>query len=281
MATKTTTSRKGIARGKATANDKAAANEKVAANDSPLMVASVQKAFRVLKAFDPAEPRLTLTRIAAKLQVDKSTAQRFVHTLEALGYLQKDPATKTLCLTVKVLDLANIYLTTNPFITTAVPYLMQLNHDTGETVNLAVLDGSDVVFVSRLMGNHLLSTGISMGTRLPAYCSAAGIAILSALDDAEVRRILQATDLKAHTPQTVHEPAKIRERLRATRAKGYSVGVAEYFMNDISIGAPLVDRRGQPAGAVSLAVSLGRMTPEAAEAAYGQRVLAAARSVVI
>jgi DNA-binding IclR family transcriptional regulator len=257
----------------------AAAAETV--SDSPLMVNSVYKAFRVLKAFDHAEPRLTLTQIATKLQVDKSTAQRFVHTLEALGYLLKDPVTKTLSLSVRVLDLANIYLTTSPFITTAIPYLMHLNQETGETVNLTVLDGADVVFVSRLVGNHLLSTGVSLGTRLPAYCSAAGIAILSALDEAAVRRILQASELKAYTPHTICEPARIRERLRSTRAKGYTVGVSEYFLNDISIGAPILDRRGQPAGAVSLAVSLDRMTPKEAEAAFGQRVLAAARSVVI
>jgi DNA-binding IclR family transcriptional regulator len=234
-----------------------------------------------LKAFDSAQPRLTLTQIAAKLEIDKSTAQRFVHTLEAMGYLDKDSVTKTLALSVKVLDLAHIYLTTSPFIRTAMPYLMHLNQETGETVNLTVLDGTDVVFVSRLVGNHLLSTGVGLGTRLPAYCSAAGVAILSTLSDAEVKAILQASELRPHTPQTIYETPKIKERLKLTRAKGYAMGVSEYFLNDISVGAPIVDRSGRPVGAVSLAISRDRLSPKAAESAFAQQVLAAARSVVI
>jgi DNA-binding IclR family transcriptional regulator len=245
------------------------------------MVNSVQKAFRVLKAFDKAQPRLTLTQIAAKLDVDKSTAQRFVHTLEAMGYLDKDSVTKTLGLSVKVLDLAHIYLTTSPLITTAIPYLMHLNQETGETVNLTVLDGPDVVFVSRLVGNHLLSTGVGVGTRLPAYCSAAGVAMLSVLEADELKKILDASELRLYTPQTIHEPPRIRERLKQTRSKGYAIGISEYFLNDISIGAPIIDRGGRPIGAISLAISKDRLSPKEAENAFASRVLAAAQSVRI
>jgi len=249
--------------------------------DSPLMVNSVHKAFRVLTAFSSQEPRLTLTQIKDRLGVDKSTAQRFTHTLTAMGYLDKDPATKTLGVTVKVLDLAHVFLATNPLIAAALPYMMHLNRETDETVNLAMLDASDVVFVSRIVGSDLLATGVVIGTRIPAYTSASGIAMLSRLDAATVEQLLDATTLRQYTAQTVTDPAKIRERLSVAAAKGYAVTTAEYYLNDISVGAPIVSKTGQLLGAVSLAVSNGRFTVKEAETKFSRLVAAAAKSITL
>lgn len=244
------------------------------------MVNSVQKAFRVLTAFTRTEPRMTLTQIADRLEIDKSTAQRFTHTLLVLGYLEKDPVTKTLGVTVKVLELAHVYLASNPLIAAAVPYLKHLNQQTSETVNLTVLDGADVVFVSRILGNHLLSTGVIIGTRLPAYATAAGVAMMSGLNDSEVKHLLKISDLRRYTQDTVYEPAKILERVKTARAKGYVISVGDYFPNDISIGAPILSRAGGLLGAVSLAVSTDRLTPKDAELKYAKLVAATAKSVV-
>jgi IclR family pca regulon transcriptional regulator len=249
--------------------------------NSTLTVNSVQKAFRVLTAFSGAEPQLTLTQIAEKLDIDKSTAQRFTHTLLAMGYLRKDPVTKTLEVTVKVLGLAHIYLSSNPLIAAAMPYLIHLNGETGETANLTVLDGADVVFVSRIVGGHLLSTGVLIGTRLPAYASATGLAIMSVLDDKEVKKLLQISDLKRLAPKTVYEPEKILERLKIIRSKGYVLSVGDYFPNDISLGAPIVSRTGRVLGAMSLSVSMDRFTAKEAETKFAKLVSSAAKSVLI
>lgn len=251
----------------------------VAAADSPLMVNSVQKAFRVLTAFSPNEPRLTLTQIADNLDIDKSTAQRFTHTLVVMGYLDKDAGTKTFGVTVKVLDLAHIYLASNPLISTVMPYLLHLNRETGETVNLAVLDGGDVVFVSRIVGNFLLSTGVVIGSRFPAYVSAAGLAMMSAMTDPQVKQLLKQTDLRAYTPRTIYAPAKVLERVQQARARGYSVSSGNYFPKDISIGAPIVSRSGALLGAISLAVSDDRFSVDEAESKFSKVVIAAAKSV--
>lgn len=245
------------------------------------MVNSVQKAFRVLTAFSRTEPRLTLKQIAEKLAIDKSTAQRFTHTLLVMGYLDKDPATKTLGVTVRMVDLAHIYLTTHPLIAAAMPYLMYLRGETGETINLTVLEGADSVFVSRIVGNHLLSTGVMIGTRLPAYASASGLAMLSALDDAQVRQLLRISTLRPITPKTVYEPARIMERLASIRAKGYALSVADYFPNDISLGAPVLSRAGRLVGGISLAVSTDRFTGKDAEAKYARMVVGTAKSIAI
>lgn len=250
-------------------------------SSSPLMVNSVQKAFRVLTAFTPDTPRLTLTQVMDKLGVDKSTAQRFTHTLLAMGYLDKDPVTKTLGITVKVVDLAHVYLSSNPLIAAAMPYMFHLNVETGETVNLTVMDGAEVVFVARVLGKNLLSTGVIIGTRLPAYAAVTGLAMMSTLDDAEVKALLKKSDLKAYTPATVYKPDQILKRLREARLKGYAVSVGDYFPNDISIGAPICSRGGAILGAISVSVSIDRFTAEEAEAKFARLISTAAKSILV
>lgn len=249
--------------------------------DSPLMVNSVQKAFRVLTAFTRAEPQLTLTQIVEKLGIDKSTAQRFTHTLLVMGYLNKDPVTKMLGVTVKMVDLAHIYLSSNPLIAAAMPYMVHLNGETGETINLTVLDGAEIVFVSRVVGNHLLSTGVIIGTRLPAYATATGLAMMSVFDDGEVRRLLGMSDLKPFTPATVFKPESILERLKTARAKGYVLSVGDYFANDISLGAPIRSRTGSVLGGLSLSVSIDRYAAKDAETKFAKLVSTAAKSILI
>jgi len=249
--------------------------------DSPLMVNSVHKAIRVLTAFTSQEPRLTLTQIRDRLGIDKSTAQRFTHTLTAMGYLDKDPATKTLGVTVKVLDLAHVFLATNPLIAAALPYMMHLSQETNETVNLAMLDETDVVFVARIVGSDLLATGVVIGTRIPAYTSAAGLAMMSRLDADAVEQLLEATPLRQYTAHTVADPTRIRERLELAATRGYVVTTSEYYLHDISVGAPVLSKTGQLLGAVSLAVSNGRFTVKEAETKFSRLVAAAAKSITL
>lgn len=257
------------------------AQQREAGGDSPLMVNSVQKAFRVLTAFSRTEPRLTLTQVVERLGIDKSTAQRFTHTLLVMGYLDKDPVTKTLGVTVKMLDLAHIYLSSNPLIASAMPYLIHLNGETGETVNLTVLDGPEVVFVSRMVGSNLLSTGVIIGTRLPAYATASGLAMMSMLPEPEIKRLIKASDLQAFTPRTVYEPAKLLERIKIANGKGYALSVGDYFVNDISLGAPIMSRGGLVQGGISLSVSIDRYTAKEAETKFAKVVSAAAKSILI
>ena len=251
-----------------------------AGTDSPLMVNSVQKAFLVLSAFSSIEPQLTLTEIVDKLGIDKSTAQRFTHTLLALGYLNKDPVTKKLGVTVKMVDLAHIYLSTNPLIAAAMPYMVHLNRETGETINLTVLDGTEVVFVSRIVGNHLLSTGVSIGTRLPAYAAATGLAMMSAFEDATVKELLGASELTARAPAPPKADV-ILGRLKVARSKGYVLSVGDFFPNDISLAAPILSRTGDVLGGISLSVTIDRFTAKDAETKFAKLVSTAAKSVQV
>lgn len=249
------------------------------ADHDPMRVQSVEKAFRVLRAFDATRPSLSLTQLAAVAELDKSAAQRFAHTLTALGYLRKDPTTKRFELTVRALDLGYRYVRTNALVERARPYLLHISNTTEETVNLTVMDDTEVVFVSRIAARHVINADIVVGARTPVYCSAPGVAMLSRLPIDQAMAILDRCDRQPVTPSTVWRLKDLREKLRLTAMRGYATAFEELHHGDLSVAAAIVDAAGVPVGAINIATLRSRMTPEAAEQAYMPVVVDAARAI--
>lgn len=248
-------------------------------SSDPLMVMSVEKAFRVLSAFDASHQTLSLTQLAAIVGLDKSAVQRFTHTLAKLGYLAKDPTTKRFELTAKTLDISYHYTRANPLIDRAMPFLLHLSKTTEEAVNLTVLDDTDIVFVSRLVSRHVLNIDVVVGTRMPAYCTASGIAMLSLLPEDDVSRIIERSDLRPYTASTTFQADKLLEKVAASAARGYATSFEEFYHGDLSVAAPIRNNSGRPVGALNIAASSARFSPQEAEERFAPLVIAAARSV--
>ncbi|ALA20567.1 MULTISPECIES: IclR family transcriptional regulator [unclassified Chelatococcus] len=244
-----------------------------------LMVMSVEKAFRVLEAFGGQRQTMSLSQVAAATDMDVSAAQRFTHTLTRLGYLRKDPETKRFELTPKSLDLGYHFLRGNRLIERAMPYLMHLSKETEETVNLTVLDDTHIIFVSRFMSRHMLNTDVIIGTRMPAYCTAPGIAMLSCLPEAEALAIIDRSDLKAHTAHTTFQREELAAKLRLSAERGFATAFSEFYNGDASVAAAILDEHGRPEGAINIAVSYARYTQEEVIERFSSLVVAAARAV--
>ena len=269
--------------GRAKAGAKAGVKTKGAAEraraDDPLMVGSVEKAFRVLGVFGKGHAALSLSQIADLAQMDMSAAQRFTHTLLKLGYLRKDATTRRLELSPRTLDLAAHFLGGQTLINTAMPYLMHLSKETEETVNLTLLDGVEIVFVSRFMSRHMLNADVVIGTRMPAFCTAPGRAILSRLPEDEAVAIIDASERVAHTPYTTWRRDALIERLRRARRLGFETQSQEFLLGDASVAAAIVDAVGRPRGAVNVAASCARCTVERIAERFAPLVAAAAHAI--
>jgi DNA-binding IclR family transcriptional regulator len=246
-----------------------------------LTVKSVEKAFLVLHAFRGKDFSLGLTQLASAVGLDLSAAQRFTHTLTKLGYLQKDPITRRFGLAVKALDLGHHYLRASLLVERAMPYLLHLSKTTEETVNLSVRDDTEVVFIVRFMCRQLPNlndTGVIVGARMPAYCTASGMAMLSRLPTAEAVDILNRSELRAHTPHTTYRLRDLLKKLEATAARGYATAFEEFFAGDLAFAAPILAPNG-PAGAINISVPRARFSQEEAEERFSPLVVAAAQSV--
>lgn len=222
---------------------------------NPLFVRSVEKALKILSIFDNSRPSMSISQIAAASGLDRSAAQRFTYTLESLGYLARNADTKRYALTVKTLDVGYAYMRSTAIIEHSTPFLLHLSHKIREGVNLSVLDGTEVVIVARISSKHLINSNPSIGTRLPAYCTAAGIAILSKLPRVTAERILGASVLQKLTDRTTNEIPDLLRKLDEAATQGYAALFEERQLNDISIAAAVLDPNGQPAAAVTIALS--------------------------
>jgi IclR family pca regulon transcriptional regulator len=182
------------------------------AQDNPLFVTSLEKGMGVLSALATAGRPLSLAEISRLTGISRSAAQRFVYTLRTLGYLVQDPASKYHMLSARMLEFGEAYSSRDTLTRIAYSVLEAANRECGETINLTVLDGVEVIYVLRFPCRHVVSVNLQIGSRLPAYCTAPGRAMMAHLDGAAARQIFDASDLEKRTPYTETD----RERLRVS-----------------------------------------------------------------
>lgn len=228
--------------------------------ESKKTIQSLAKGFRVLEAFSPSAPQLTITEIAKSTGLDPGTVYRVVNTLSALGYLKKADSSRHYRLTLKILDLGFNAIGRTDLRSFSRPVLRSLVGEVNEAASLAALDGTEVVYVERVhAGLARLGVDTRIGTRLPAYCTAIGIAILAHLPDPEVVRILEASDLVKLTPKTPVTRAEIETRMKRVRRNGYILSDGEVVTGLRVLAVPILDVDGYPAASVSVAAPSVRM----------------------
>jgi DNA-binding IclR family transcriptional regulator len=250
-----------------------------AAADHPLFIGSVARCFEVLEAFNGAGGALSLTELAAHTGLPRGAVQRVTHTLRTLGYLRQHPGTRAYTLSGRMLEFGHTVLVTNRVREKARATLEAINRDTGETVNLMELEGDEIVYVARFPSIHAVSVDLHVGSRLPAFCTAAGRAILSRLDPQDAAARLSAAKRTPMTRRTFIDVAQLTRLLAQARRLGYALNDQEAFVGDISIAAPLVDRAGCVVAAINIAVPTPRWTVEDARKRLAPRVLAGARDI--
>ena len=138
---------------------------------------SLARGLAVIRAFDTDHPNMTLTEVAARTDLTRATARRFLHTLVELGYVRTDG--KTFALTAQVLQLGYAYLSGLSLPQLAQPHLEELSLKLGESTSAAVLDGTDIAYIARVSTRADHDVGITVGTRFPAYATSMGRVLLA------------------------------------------------------------------------------------------------------
>lgn len=236
------------------------AERRLRARSSPLFNQSLEKGLAVLLGFNPQSETMNLGDIAGKCGMSKSAAQRFAHTLEVLGYLHKDPATRRYSLTAATLELGYRYLLVNRTVERANPFLLDLNRACGETVNFSEPDRTDMVYVGRFPTHRTTPVHMPLGRRLPMYCTSSGRAYLSLLQVSERMALLEASERVAFTSSTITEIPKLLALCAEAARRGYAYSASEYYPGDLNVGAAVLDASGRPLGAVNISVPSTRWT---------------------
>lgn len=234
------------------------------ATDDVLNVKSVGKAFRVLECFEEAtavEQGLSLMDIVRLTGYGKSAVQRFTHTLQLAGYLEKNPVTKRYSLTVRTLGLAFNFLRNNSFIEMANPHLIDLCRVTQQRVNLSLLDDTELVFSVRHQIKPDYYYSSLVGRRVPACGNAGGRAILALLDEERMLDILERSQLRAYTTRTLTDKEHILQEIKKVGEQGYGLTSEEVTYGEIGLGAAITDATGQPFAALHITGFLSEYEP--------------------
>ncbi|POX57209.1 IclR family transcriptional regulator [Streptomyces sp. Ru71] len=206
----------------------------VEAGHPPLSL--LEKAARVLSAFQTAQPRLTLTEVVRRSGLPRSSAHRILDQLVQLRWLEREGRDYRLGL--GMLELGALATHHNRLRRAALPHLHTLHEATGHLVHLTVLDGAEVVYLERIGGSDDSGVPSRVGGRQPAHCTASGKAILAFSDAALVEQVI-GQGLRPRTPRTITRPESLRGELAMVRERGVAFDHEEGFRGVSCVAAPL------------------------------------------
>jgi len=239
---------------------------------------TLERGLRVLSAFSPVKPNLSLKEIADILGDDSSTAYRFVYTLDALGYIERDAETRLYHVTPKVYALAISLVGPRNLKKISLPYLERLRNRTGETAVLSVRDGTEAVIIEVVETHHSLAPRGWLGGRVPIYCSAMGKALVAYLPENELVSLLAVMPLVPRTPQTIVDRLQLLSDLEKTRERGWALNNEEYHLGVMSVGAPIFSGE-RIVAALCVDIPTARVTGEQQIALLAAEVVGVAREI--
>lgn len=223
----------------------------LASDHDPNIIQSLSRGLAALELI--AEHSMTPRTLAEALGVDRSTAYRILCTLAHHGFVERDPFSDQYIISSrKILTMGSTVSANLHWPSLAMPWLRQLRDQTGEAVNLAVLQNDEMVYVSHLPGSETITVGPMLGVRRPVYCSAVGKAVAAYLPDSDREQLLQRLKLTPLTLHTITDRERLWEALQRVKAQGYAVDDEETFQGVRCVAAPIHDQSGQVIAAIGL-----------------------------
>ncbi|PRB84692.1 IclR family transcriptional regulator C-terminal domain-containing protein [Pseudomonas sp. MYb185] len=244
----------------------------------PDFMTSLARGLAVIHAFQERKRHLTIAQISHRTEIPRASVRRCLHTLIKLGYATTDG--RTFSLLPKVLTLGHAYLSSTPLAVTAQPILDRLSDQLNEACSMATLEGDEILYVARSsIPLRLISIDLSVGSRLPAYCTSMGQILLAALDDAALEDYLEHTTLQIKTSRTLHTPQAIREVVAQIRQRGWVISDQELEMGLRSLAVPLRDSAGQVLAALNVGTPVSRVTRQELETRFLPVLLEASKEL--
>jgi DNA-binding IclR family transcriptional regulator len=251
--------------------------KQVSINEST-SVGTLARGLDVLELFASSAPELSQKQISDTLGLPMPTVHRLTALLTERGWLDRDPVTRRLRLGLEMARLVPALMAGMRLPELARPHLLRLASDVGEAVNVAILEGPDIVYLLSESGDRLLTSNVTVGTRLPAHCTALGKCLLAQLPEDVARSALGKEPYERRTDRTQTTWKQLAPDLEVIRATGVSISDEEYEVGLVSIAAPVRWFNGPGTGAINVSLPAGRATPEFREQ-LTKGLLAAARQI--
>jgi IclR family pca regulon transcriptional regulator len=247
--------------------------------DARYGVNSLELGLRLLELFNEDTNEITLSEAARRIGVSRSSAFRLMHTLERLGYLDRDEDTKSYRLGARVLNLGFSFLTSKDIAELAQPELQRLRKATHCSTHLAILDNSEIIYVCRFASHQPFSGTVSVGSRLPAHATTMGRAMLAFKPVAYVQEHFDSAGLRRYSEHTPGSIFELRAALDADRALGYVISHSGFEHGIASVAAPIFDASGSVIAAINATMPEGDVKAAHFDTKIRDAVIAAAAKI--
>ncbi len=221
-------------------------------------LSTVRNAARLLKAFLTREESIGVSELSRRLGLGKSNVHRLLSTLVAEGLVEQDDRTGGYRLGIVAFELGEAVKVHLDVHAAAGAVLGHLREQTGESSQVGVLDGDEVVYVDRLESAHSLRLFTETGRRQPAHCTSSGKVLLAHLPELDREAFLARGPLTRLTQHTIVEPGALRDALAMVRARGWAEAINEREIGVASIAAPIRDLHGDVVAAISIGGPMAR-----------------------
>ena len=236
-----------------------AKGESTAAGAAPRdLVGSLERGLAVMEILAAHPGGLTLTEMAGEAGLTRAGARRLLLTLVATGYAAQDG--RKFHLTSRLISVARTWLSGASLWTFAEPFMRAVSQRFNESCSAAILADEDVVYVARVAGARILSVGLHVGTRLPAYCTSMGRVLLSGLPPAELQAFLGRATIRPNTPKTVTDRALLASLIAGAGRDGYAAVDEELELGLRSIAVPIHDGAGRIVAAINVSTQSARFS---------------------
>lgn len=225
-------------------------------------VQSLERALSILEVMAREGAPVTVTELSEKVGLKVSTVHRLLATLGHRGYVEQEQESSRYRLGLKLLEIGNAALYYADIRTIAHPHLEELVEKCNETANLAVLDGSDVVYIDQVESHNLIIVRMlaQPGNRGPVHCTASGKALLAYLPPEKLAAVLAEIDPVRYTNETITEIAHLQKELEQIRHDGYAMDWGEMEEQVRCVAAPVFNYAGRAVASISVSGPSNRIT---------------------
>jgi IclR family pca regulon transcriptional regulator len=224
------------------------------------LIVGLGRGLAVIEAFDEEHPRLSAGEVAARTGIPRTAARRHLLSLCHFGYAQTDG--KRFWLAPRVLRLGQSYLGAARLPRLVQPFIQRLSMATGETVNVSVLDGHEVVYVARSNSPRMVSIGFQVGARVPAHVVAPGVVLLATLADAALLPWIETHEFASFTASTVTDRERFLATVRAAKGQDHWAVDQQLDAGLTGVAMALKDRRGECKAAIGMTLQVQNWPPE-------------------
>ncbi len=253
--------------------------EQIDALTDPSFMTSLARGLAVVKAFSDQRRAMTIAQISHKTGIPRAAVRRCLYTLKQLGYA--DAEANNFYLKPKILSLGYSYLSSTPLTIAAQPCLNQLSHTLNESCSLAVLEGDEVLYISRSQTSRVLAVALNAGSRLPAYCTSLGRVLLAGLSQAELDAYFARVKLVAYTERTVIAEGRLRDIIADVKMRGYAIVEEELEIGLRSIAVPVRGASGSTMAALNVGAQATRVDRGYVEQTFLPALLNAASELAV